>query len=127
MCWDFILSGSAAALTLQRMVKEPYYYVCERVSKETRCKQHPELIGAKGDEENANACATPTFTDARKIKVKFLYGTPDNQIREFTDNSVLKSGQHVGVAFKAESDCHTFLGGDSSGQVARLCRNHHLT
>ena len=109
-------------------VKELYDYVHESVSKETHGAQHPQLMCAKGAAENAKIYSTPTFTDALKIKVKFFYEAPDNQVLELTDKSVLKSGQHVGVAFKAESDCYVHIfWWDSSGQVGRLFPNPRLT
>jgi len=45
-----------------------------------------------------------------------------------TNDSVLKSGQHVGVAFKPDADCYVHvLWWDSTGQVGRLFPNPELT
>ena len=83
---------------------------------------------AKGADENARVFMAPKYADPLQIKAQFFYEAEDRSIKPLQDDSVLKSGQHVGMAFKAESDCFVYIyWWDSTGQVGRLFPNPELT
>ncbi len=71
---------------------------------------------------------TEQFETDLSVRVKLFYEDDGNQLREITDESILKSGQHFGVAFRSDTDCyvHIFCW-DTFGQVRRLFPNPALT
>jgi hypothetical protein len=108
-------------------LKELYDYVHENVAKETQGAQHPQLFCATGA-ESTPIYSVPKFEKKMELDVKFLYDTEDNRARLLTENTVLKSGQHVAVFFKPAEDCYVhILWWDSSGQVGSLFPNPKLS
>ena len=94
----------------------------------SRGLQNPQMYCAKGADENARVFMAPKYANPLQIKVQFFYEAEDRSIKPLQDSAVLKSGQHVGVAFKAESDCFVYIyWWDSTGQVGRLFPNPQLT
>ncbi len=70
----------------------------------------------------------PKYANPLDIKVQFFYEADNGKIQPLTDQSVLKSGQHVGVAFQPESDCYVYIfWWDSTGGVGQLFPNPQLT
>jgi len=109
-------------------VKELYDYVSESVTKETNGAQHPQLFASKSDPGTATVYTVPTYSNKLEMDAKFFYETEDNRVQLLTDDVVLKSGQHVGIAFKPNADCYVHIfWWDSSGQVGRLFPNPKLT
>jgi len=109
-------------------VKELYDYISDRVVKDSLGAQHPQLFASRGDPEATPIYKTPVYSKELKIDVKFFYEAEDGQVKPLTDESVLKSRQRVGVAFKAESDCYVHvLWWDTNGKVGRLFPNPRLT
>jgi hypothetical protein len=109
-------------------IKELYDYVSDSVIKETKGAQHPQLFASKTDPASTTIYTVPTYSDKLEMDAKFFYETEDNQVRLLTDDAVLKSGQHVGIAFKPNADCYVHIfWWDSSGQVGRLFPNPKLT
>jgi len=107
--------------------KQIYNYVYENTKDATEGLQHPQLFAAKG-QENTPVFKTPTFTKDLKIKVEFFYEDDNKQVKPLLDGMPLKSGAHVGVAFRSESDAYvSLLWWDSSGSVGRLFPNPELT
>jgi hypothetical protein len=109
-------------------VKELYEYVAKNVENETKGRQHPQLFAATGNPEKTEIYKTPTTKEKLKIDVSFHYKADDGKVRTLTKDSALKSGQRVGVAFKADSDCYVhILWRDSNGNIGRLFPNPELT
>ena len=109
-------------------IKELYDYVSDSVIKETGAAQHPQLFASKSDPGTTTIHTVPTYSDKLEMDVKFFHETEDNMVQLLTDDVVLKSGQHVGIAFKPNADCYVHIfWWDSSGQVGRLFPNPKLT
>ena len=109
-------------------IKELYDYVSDSVIKETKGAQHPQLFASKTNPATATVYTVPTYSDKLEMDVKFFYETEDNLVMPLTDDVVLKSGQHVGIGFKPNSDCYVHIfWWDSSGQVGRLFPNPKLS
>lgn len=107
--------------------KELYDYVYDKTKETTQGLQHPQLYCAKGHEETA-VFRTPSFAQDLKIKAEFFYEDQSKQVRQLKEGTTLKSGDHVGIAFRSESDCYVYiLWWDSSGAVGRLFPNPQLT
>ncbi len=107
--------------------KQIYDYVYEKTKDLTEGLQHPQLFAAKG-QENTPVFRTPTFAQDLKIKVEFFYEDENKQVKPLKDGSTLRSGDHVGVAFRSESDAYvSILWWDSTGSVGRLFPNPKLT
>lgn len=105
-----------------------YSYVYKRSREASSGLQNPQMYCAKGADENARVFMAPKYGDPLQIKAQFFYEDEDKSIKALQDDSVLKSGQCVGVAFKAESDCFVYIyWWDSTGQVGRLFPNPELT
>lgn len=109
-------------------IKELYDYVFANVVRETNNAQEPQLFPATGETASTTIYSCPTYSDKLEVDVRFFYETEDNLVKPLTDESQLKSGQHVAIAFKANMDCfvHIFWW-DSAGQVGRLFPNPKLT
>lgn len=112
----------------QVTVKELFDYVAENVQSYTGGAQHPQLYCVRETAEHTPIYNTPTYPEELKLDVKFFYETDDEKVRLLTGDSVLKSGQHIGVAFKPDADCfvHIFWW-DSNGKAGRLFPNPDLT
>ncbi len=128
----FVIKGLRGAADLSKdgniTIKELYDYVSDSVVKETKGAQHPQLFASKSQPETTTVYTVPTYSDKLEVDVKFFYETEDNLVIPLTDDVVLKSGQHVGIAFKPNSDCYVHIfWWDSSGQVGRLFPNPKLT
>ena len=107
--------------------KELYDYVYNHTKDATGGLQHPQIYSAKGQEDTP-VFRTPTFDRELKIKTEFFYEDENKQVRPLKDGATLKSGDHVGIAFRSESDCYVYiLWWDSSGSVGRLFPNPQLT
>ena len=87
-------------------IKELYDYVSDSVIKETKGAQHPQLFASKTDPATTTVYTVPTYSDKLEMDVKFFFETEDNLVMPLTDDVVLKSGQHVGIAFKPSNDCY---------------------
>jgi hypothetical protein len=108
--------------------KALYSYVYEKSRDASGGLQNPQMYCAKGTDENTQVFVAPKYADPLHIKAQFFYEADDGSIKPLHDNLVLKSGQHVGVAFRAESDCFVYIyWWDSTGQVGRLFPNPQLT
>lgn len=122
------LRGEAASTDGKITIKALYEYIARNVERDTNGAQHPQLYYAKGDPNNTTIYTTPTYPKKLEIDLKFFYETDDNRVVPLTDETVLKSGQHVGIAFKPNADCYVhILWWDSTGQVGRLFPNPQLT
>jgi hypothetical protein len=128
----YIIKGLRGAADISKdgniSVKELYDYVSDSVIKETKGAQHPQLFASKSNPGTTTVYTVPTYKDKLEVDVKFFYETKDNRVELLTDDKVLKSGQHVGIAFKPNADCYVHIfWWDSSGQVGRLFPNPKLT
>jgi hypothetical protein len=62
------------------------------------------------------------------IEALFVTQADDGEVKPLINDSTLKSGQRIGVAFKADADCFVHVvWWDSSGNVGRLFPNPKLT
>jgi hypothetical protein len=63
-----------------------------------------------------------------EIKVQFFYETDNKEIKPLSNESVLKSGQNVGVAFRAKENCFIYIfWNDTSENMGMLFPNPRLT
>jgi hypothetical protein len=63
-----------------------------------------------------------------EIRAQFFYEDENKEIRPLTNQSVLKSGQYVGIAFRSQENSHIYvLWNDSSGKMGVLFPNPALT
>lgn len=108
--------------------KEIYDYVYKKTRAASAGRQNPQLYCSKGLERTTPVFLVPKYARPVDVKVQFFYEDDSKKIRPLDNNSVLKSGQHVGIGFRAESDCHVYIfWWDSSGNVGRLFPNPQLT
>ena len=62
------------------------------------------------------------------IKTQFFYETDNKEVTALNNDSVLRSGQHVGVAFRPQEDCYIYIFWvDSAGKMGVLFPNPNLT
>ncbi len=109
-------------------VRELFDYASSETKKATIGKQNPQLYCVKGEADKTPVYMVPVYSKGLNIELKFFYEDEQEQVKLLTDNSVLKSGQHLGVAFKPDADCFVhILWWDSSGQVGRLFPNPQLS
>jgi len=109
-------------------VKELYDYASSETKKASKGQQNPRLYCVKGEAAKTPVYMVPVYSKGLNIEMKFLYEDEREQVTLLTENSVLKSGQHLGVGFKPDADCYVhILWWDSSGQVGRLFPNPKLT
>jgi len=107
--------------------KALYDYVYDKTKDATGGLQHPQLYCVKGQEDTP-VFRSPSFDKELKIKAEFFCEDGAKQVKSLTDGATLKSGDHVGIAFKSESDCYVYiLWWDSTGSVGRLFPNPQLT
>jgi len=128
----FFLRGLRGAADVDRdgviTVKELFEYVASETRKETKGRQNPQLYSVKGEADKTPVYMVPVFATGIKIDLKFFYEDDDGKVRLLGNESVLKSKQHVGIAFKSDADCYVhILWWDSSGQVGSLFPNPKLT
>lgn len=63
-----------------------------------------------------------------EIKTQFFYENDSKEIKPLDENSVLKSGQNVGVAFRSQENCFIYIfWKDSTGNLGTLFPNPGLT
>ncbi len=63
-----------------------------------------------------------------EIKVQFLYEDEKREIKPLDNDSVLKSGQKIGVAFSSKENCSIYIfWNDTSGNIGLLFPNPRLT
>jgi hypothetical protein len=128
----FFLKGLRGSAKTNRTgtitVREIFDYASAQTAQETRGRQNPQLYCAQGAAEKTPVYLTPVYTRGLDVKVKFFFEDETARLCPLTDESVLKSGQHVGIVFKPDADCYVhILWWDSSGQVGRLFPNPKLT
>ena len=116
------LRGHAAPENTGKItVNDLYTYVRDNVCKESGNAQNPDLF-----HQTSNPAETPivNYSKALELDVKFFYETDDHLLKVLTDESVLKSGQHVGIAFKAKTDCYVqVLWWDSQAKLVKVFPN----
>jgi len=109
-------------------VQELFDYASSQTKKSTQGKQNPQLYCVKGQADQTPVYMVPVYSKGLNIELKFFYEDEEEQVKLLTENSVLKSSQHLGVAFKPDADCFVhILWWDSSGQVGRLFPNPQLS
>jgi len=108
--------------------KDLYQYVYDKAKEATKGRQSPQLYCAKGLDNDTPIFRAQTFKQPLTIKVQFAYKDDNEKTFPLTNESVLKTGQLVGCAFRPESDCYVYiLWWDSFGNVARVFPNPKLT
>jgi len=108
--------------------KELYNYVYKNTRTASAGRQNPQIYCVKGRASATPVFLVPKYARPLDVKVQFFYEDDNKKIRPLENNSVLKSGQHVGIGFRAESDCYVYIfWWDSSGNVGRLFPNPQLT
>jgi len=116
-------SGSGVITT-----RSLYDYVAKQTSEATEGQQSPQIYNVGGGNDQAPIFVVPKFDQPLKIRVQFQCEDDEKKIRPLTNDSVLKSGQHVGITFRPEDDCYVYiLWWDSIGNVGRLFPNPKLT
>jgi hypothetical protein len=109
-------------------VRSLYDYVASSTAEESHGRQNPLLFSAKGQAETTPVFMAPVYERGLTIDLKFFYEDENGNVKLLTEDSILKSGQRVGVAFKPHSPCYVqILWWDTSGQVGRLFPNPKLT
>jgi len=109
-------------------VKDFYEYVYEGTRAETKGKQNPQLYAAKGRADQTPIFRVPVYDKPLNIEALFVTQADDGEVKPLINDSTLKSGQRIGVAFKADADCFVHVvWWDSSGNVGRLFPNPKLT
>lgn len=117
--------GSSDGLITARQL---YDYVYDKTRLETKGLQNPQLYSPKGMAEQTAIFRTPTFKDALRIKVGFVSQDDSGRESRLTNESVLRSGDKIGITFQPNADCYVYIfWWDSSGQVGRLFPNPKLT
>jgi len=119
------LRGHAAQKENGRItVQDLWNYVHDHVSKDSAEAQNPAIFLQTSDPAQTTIAQMPVHNDPLKIDVRFFYETEENVLKVLTDESVLKSGQHVGIAFKPKSDCYVqIFWWDSNGNLERVFPN----
>ncbi|MGC9028667.1 MAG: DUF4384 domain-containing protein [Desulfomonilaceae bacterium] len=109
-------------------VKQLYDYVAAKTREASDGKQNPLFYASDPSADDTPVFVVPTYGSPLNIKVQFQYEAPDGTVRVLEDGTSLKSGQHFGVAFRAESDCYLYIfWRDSTGQFGQLYPNPQLT
>ena len=127
------LRGAAASNTNKTVitVKSLFDYVFSQTRQAAvrlGAVQTPQLYGPPDLAATTPVYLTEEFKADLNVQVKLFYEDDGSRLREITDESMLKSGQRFGVAFRPDADCylHIFCW-DTSGQVRRLFPNPALT
>ncbi|MEW6531565.1 MAG: DUF4384 domain-containing protein [Thermodesulfobacteriota bacterium] len=122
------LRGAADAGSGKITVDNLFNYVKTNVSEYTAGKQNPHMFKKTSKPEDTTIIETPRYDKPLEVNIKFFYETSDNQLKLLTSDSVLKSGAHIGAAFKPKSDCYMHIFWvDSNGKFARVFPNPQLT
>ena len=109
-------------------VKDLYDYVYEGTRAATKGMQNPQLYAAKGRADETPMFRTPVYDKPLNVEALFVTQADDGEVRPLTNDATLKSGQRIGVAFKADADCFVHVvWWDSNGNVGRLFPNPKLT
>lgn len=104
-------------------IRSLFDYVSQRTREATDGKQNPVMFAAKPTLD-ATIAQVPSFDKPLQIKVQFVYEDDRKQVRPLTDDSVLKSGQRLGVDFQPEQDCYVYIfWWDQTGQVWKMFPN----
>jgi hypothetical protein len=124
------LRGEAAKRSTDGLItaRQLYEYVYENTRTETKGAQNPQIFSPKGMAEETAIFRTPTFKDPLQIRVGFVSKDDAGQEFNLTNQSVLKSGDKLGISFQPNSDCFVYIfWWDSSGKAGRLFPNPQLT
>lgn len=124
------LRGEAVREAASRVitVKQLYDYVAAKTREATDGKQNPLFYASDQTANDTPVFVAPTYGSPLKIKVQFQYESPDGTVRVLEEGTSLTSGQHFGVAFRADSDCYLYIfWRDSTGQFGQLYPNPQLT
>ena len=109
-------------------VKDFYEYVYQGTRSATKGMQNPQLYAAKGRADETPIFRAPVYDKPLNVEALFVTQADDGEVKPLENDSTLKSGQHVGLAFKADADCFVHVvWWDSSGNVGRLFPNPKLT
>mgnify|MGYP005845090715 CR=1 FL=1 len=109
-------------------VRQLYEYVAKNTREATEGKQNPMFYASDPRAGSTPVFVVPTYASALNIKVQFQYETLDGTVGVLEEGTVLKSGQHFGVAFRSDADCHLYIfWRDSAGQFGQLYPNPQLT
>jgi hypothetical protein len=115
---------NAGTITAQHL----YDYVYNSTRTVTKNKQNPQFFCPKGQEGSTPVFKVPVSKQQLNVNVQFVYKDDHDQVKQLTNESVLKSGQRVGLSFRADADCYVYvLWWDSTGKVGRLFPNPKLT
>ena len=109
----FLLKGLRGGAEADRRgiitVKNLFDYASQHTRQESSGRQNPQLYCEKGAEATAPVFPVPVYRRGLHIDVKFFYEDEQQRVRLLTPDTELKSGQRVGVAFKADQDCYAHL------------------
>lgn len=109
-------------------VKDLYEFVYDGTRTATKGLQNPQLYSAKGRADQTPIFRSPVYDKPLNIEALFVSQSDEGEVKPITNGSTLKSGQRIGVAFKADADCFVHvLWWDSNGNVGRLFPNPKLT
>lgn len=116
--------GTDGAIT----VKDLYDYVYEGTRSATKGLQNPQLYSAKGRADQTPIFRAPVYEKPLNIETLFVSQADDGEVKPIANGDTLRSGQKIGLAFKADADCYVHvLWWDSNGAVGRLFPNPKLT
>ena len=124
------LRGEAARGSRERELtaKQLYDYVYRNTKKASAGYQSPQLYCARGAAQKTPVFLVPKYADPLNLKVQFFYEDRDKKVKPLTNGTTLTSGQHVGIAFRAEQDCYVYVfWWDSAGKAGMLFPNLKLT
>lgn len=111
--------GSDAKITIRSL----FEYVAQNTRAATNGKQNPVMYAAK-PALDATIAQVPRFEKPLQMKMQFVYQDEKGQPKPLTNESVLKSGQRLGVDFRPESDCFVYIfWWDQTGQVWKMFPN----
>ena len=109
-------------------VKKLYDYVSAETREATKDRQHPKCFPESGPGVDTVIFKSLHYSEPLVVDVQFQFLDKDGNPQQLTDDSQLKSGDAIGVAFRAHSDCYAYLyWWDSSGNVGQLFPNPELT
>jgi uncharacterized caspase-like protein len=111
--------GGEAKITIRSL----FEYVSQNTRAATKGKQNPVMYAAKPTLD-ATITQVRRFDKPLQIKTQFVYQDEKGQAKPLTNESVLKSGQRLGVDFQPESDCYVYIfWWDQTGQVWKMFPN----
>lgn len=124
------MRGEAAKRSGDKFVsaRELFEFVAKETQKATNDMQHPQFYGAVGANAQVPVFPVRRYGEPLKVAVQFQYEDDQQNVRPLTEGSVLRSGGHVGITFRPESDCFVYVfWWDSKGNVGRLFPNPKLS